>query len=157
MNKKIYFIILFSILLLVSSIIALPNCARKDSFKEKMYPIDDGNFIVGGKTWGTLSFVKGVDVRAIANGLLPYTYYTFIYLGYKQGNTIIHNPICIRKRETTRNGGVKFNLANFDYSCMLNDNKIDIFAIVKSSDVNCKENQIINLNTEEMLFTFVER
>ncbi|MEM0465930.1 MAG: hypothetical protein QXW97_04500 [Candidatus Pacearchaeota archaeon] len=151
MKKAILF---FIVILLISPIFALiPECGRSEKFKIKAVPINEYGFIFDSNTKGTIEFIKGDKMRAIANGLLPYTYYTLVYLGSIENNETIFSPICIRSRKTTKNGGVKFNLADFDYSCMLKDNKEDLFAIIKSSDINCVDKSLLNYNPEKYLFS----
>lgn len=126
-----------------------PKCTNKQQFKLKVVEKDSNGNPVPSGAYGYVNLVKGFKASAIAYKLEAFQYYTLIY--YKIDNNNESYIECINSKQATRNGNLKINQWEFDYSCFPDDSKPEKFWIVKSKDIDCQNHRFISFNPEKYL------
>ena len=153
MDKKISIIFItfiFAILIVVGISSAATINSKSFSIKIVEKNPDDWSIIKKG-AYGQIFFSKGDRLQFTGFKLSPNTEYTLIYYGANANNDVWPYATCIKKTLSNKYGRFR-DIGTFDYSGFVKDNIPQKFWIIKSSDVNCANNQMTAWNPTEYLF-----
>lgn len=105
------------------------------------------------KIWHDTKVVEKVyTIRAKISKAQPKTDYTLIYYGFGSHNNEFPYATCISSHKTDKKGSATLEKVKVDNLNFLNDGINQRYFIVKSKDVDCKNNKMIAWNPAEYIF-----
>ena len=155
MDKKISIILItfvFAMLIVVGVSSATKINVNSKSFSIKLAEKnpDDWSIIKKG-AYGQIFFSKGNMLQFTGFKLVPNTQYTLIYYGDKMNNDVWPFATCIKTTLSNKYGRIR-DTGTFDYSGFIKDSIAEKFWIIRSSDIDCANNQMTAWNPTEYLF-----